>query len=151
MTFEDDKFTESIKHDKKKKNQDHHTSHDRRVHNRGSRDSYGSHAEESKGEVKDSIPKGMKHEGHDKKSGTGPGKDNKKHGHGKGGWGDEDYEKIAQNHSATEAAALLEAETGAAPQEEEQASEAQEDQAKVADKEHQEPLKVNDDDFPSLG
>ena len=127
--------------------------HAKAVHNHGSRESHGAHAEEGKEGVDKSkhakgLQKPMKHEGYDKKSGTGHGKDVKKGGHGKGGWGDEDYDKLAKNHSATEAAELI-------AEDDQNVEVAQEPVVDNLDgdddKKEAQEFHKNDEEFPSLG
>ncbi|CAI2378709.1 unnamed protein product [Moneuplotes crassus] len=156
MGYEDEEIKESVKQAKKKRNADHHTSHDKKVNNRASRDSHGSHADESKTSDKDlrkhhkGVQRELKHEGYDKFSGTGHGKEMKKGGHGKGGIGDEDYSKIAEHHSATVAADLLEDEVPPAEEAPIQVRETEETQAEAHQME-QKPLVVTDEEFPKLG
>lgn len=130
--------------------------HDKKVHNKGSRDSHGSHADESKASDKElrkhhkGVQRELKHEGYDKFSGTGHGKERKKSGHGKGGMGDEDYDKIAKHHSATVAAEMIEDEAGMTGEAPVQAEEVEEVQAETHQME-QKPLVVNEEEFPKLG
>ena len=134
--------------------------HDKRVHNKGSRESHGSHADESKEIEKEikapkEVHKELKHEGYDKHSGTGGGKETKKGGHGKGGWGEEDYDKLAKHHSATDAAKMVE-EVAAEEVEgvkdpvENPVGEQVEEKADPEQADNQKPFAINKDEFPEL-
>ena len=92
----------------------------------------------------------MKHEGYDKHSGTGFGKEVKKSGHGKGGWGNEDYDKVSKHHSTQEANELLNEEAEPAQEVEAQVAEQAAEETTEEHKEVHHEFKMKEEDFPSL-
>ena len=133
--------------------------------NLGSRDAHNAHADEDplKPEEKKKHQKGvqrpLKHEGYDKHPGNGAsGKASKKGGHGKGNWGDQDYQQIAKHHSVEATEELLDAEAEGMVKENQEAEGVQEEmnESEVKQEENsneQKPkqhFKATEEEFPSL-
>uniref|UniRef100_A0A7S3JDT0 Hyaluronan/mRNA-binding protein domain-containing protein n=1 Tax=Euplotes harpa TaxID=151035 RepID=A0A7S3JDT0_9SPIT len=137
---EDDSMEEakdgSHKHAHKVKGHDHHTAHDKHAHP-------AAHPH-----------KAPKHEGYDRISGNAHTKEVKKGGHGKGGWGDEEFDKYGKHHSAEQAAGLLEEEVADGQEEEvehkEETEETKETGERAEDKNEHKEFEMHEKDFPAL-
>ena len=134
--------------------------HDKRVKNPASRDTHNAHADETPTDPNKmkkhhkGVQRPLKHEGFEKHTAANTvGKEPKKGGHGKGNWGDEDYNEIAKHRGVDAVTGLLETPVDSEAMIDMNQEEGGEKEASKSDEkkdESKKPLKVNEEEFPSL-
>jgi hypothetical protein len=99
------------------------------------------------------VQRPFKHEGYDKHPGNAHGKEVKKGGHGKGGWGGQDFDRLGKHHSADHTSGLLESEYTGEEQEDQMNQPGEMEETNESSQQNQLPkraFKMSEGDFPAL-